>query len=432
MSNLALLGGEKAINKDYKEYAAPKVPEKAYKMVEEMMRKEQISSAPVVKEFEEKFADYLGAKYVLTENSCTSSIHGALFAIGVKPGDEVIVPSFTFWAGVGPVVGIGATPVFADIDPDTFCLTAETIKKCITPKTKAVIIVHAYGVPCEMDEILALAKEKNIKVIEDCAHAHGASYGGKKIGTHGDICCFSLQGEKLLTGGEGGVLVTNNEEYFERAAALGQYMLLWKLPDSSPYKKYKQTGFGFKHRPHPLGIAIAMAGLEELDMLNEIRNENAFYLEKLISDIDFIIPQSVPQKGERVFSYHFMKYIPENFGGISKSTFHEAMGAEGIYHGYCGYGRLHQVPFYTEHSERIGFSKEAAANYKSPSLPITEEVRENLFMIAPRFERATKKDIENYAAAFHKIAKAKNELLEYDKTHVQKEIELTSRTVNRG
>ena len=432
MSTLALLGGEKTHNKNYKEYAVPKVPEKAYKMVEEMMRKEQISSAPIVKEFEEKFAEYLNARYVLTENSCTSSIHGALFAIGVRPGDEVIVPSFTFWAGVGPVVGIGATPVFADIDPDTFCLTAETIRKCITPKTKAMIIVHVYGVPCEMDEISALAKERNIKIIEDCAHAHGASYGGKKIGTHGDICCFSLQGEKLLTGGEGGVLVTNCEEYYERAASLGQYMLLWKFPDTSPYKKYKQTGFGFKHRPHPLGIAIAMAGLEELDTLNEIRNENAFYLEKLISDIDFIAPQKVPEKAERVFSYHFMKYIPENFGGISKQVFHEAMGAEGLYHGYCGYGNLHKEPFYSEHSEEIGFSKEAAENYKPPHLPVTEYTREHLFMVAPRFERATKEDIENYAKALHKIAKAKNELMEYDKTHAKKEIELTSRTVNRG
>lgn len=433
MSKLALLGGEKSAIKPIGEFALPRVPEKAYKVVEEMMRNGQISSAPVVKEFEEKVKEYLGAKYVLPENSCTSSIHAALFALGIKPGDEVIVSSFTFWAGIGPVATIGATPVFADIDPDTFCLTAESIEKCITEKTKAVIIVHVYGVPCDMDAIMEMAKRRNIKVIEDCAHAHGASFGGKKIGTHGDICCFSLQGEKLLTGGEGGILVTDNEEYYERAAGLGQYMILWNLPDTSPYKKYKQTGFGLKHRPHPLGIAIANAGLDELDRLNEIRNENAYYLEKLLSGIDFLMPQKKPEKAERVFAYHNMKYIPEKFDGISLNTFHDALGAEGLYHGYCGYGRLHNEPFYTEHSVEIGFSKTASEEYKTPTLPNTEYVQQHVLMIAPRFENATKKDVEDYANAIIKIAENKAELLEYEKKEIKrKEIEISSRTVNLG
>ena len=189
---LALLGGQPAITKVQSELEAPIVPEAAYDTVTGMMRRGEISLSPVVKNFERKFADYIGLEYGLCICNGTTSIQAALFAVGVGAGDEVIVPSFTFWASAGPILACNAIPVFADVDLDLQTITAEEIKKHITPKTKAIIMVHTWGTPCEIEPIIKLAKEKDIKVIEDCSHAHGATYHGKKVGSFGDVGCFSV------------------------------------------------------------------------------------------------------------------------------------------------------------------------------------------------------------------------------------------------
>jgi len=201
---LALLGGQKSIVRTKEELAIPVVPEKAYDTVIDMMKKGDISFSPVVGNFERKFADYIGVDYGLCICNGTTSIQAGLFAVGVGAGDEVIVPSFTFWATVGPVIASNAIPVFADVDLELQTLTAETIEKCITPKTKAILVVHTWGTPCEIEPIIELAKKYNLKVIEDCSHAHGATYHGKKVGSFGDVGCFSLQGSKVLPAGEGG------------------------------------------------------------------------------------------------------------------------------------------------------------------------------------------------------------------------------------
>jgi perosamine synthetase len=284
MPNLAILGGEKAVKIDHS-LGIPIVPEEAYESVLDLMRRGDISFSPIILDFERRFADYIGVKYGLCYPNGTISIQGALFAVGVGPGDEVIVPSFTFWGTVGPVVAVNAVPVFADVDLDSHLLTADSIKKCITPRTKAIVVVHTWGNPADMDGIMELARQHSLKVIEDCSHAHGATYKGKKVGSIGDIGCFSLQASKILAAGEGGILVTDNPEYYERAVALGHPEQLSGLADTLPYKKYALTGLGYKHRANPLSIAIAYKGLDRLDKLNEIRNQNAEYFEELISDL---------------------------------------------------------------------------------------------------------------------------------------------------
>lgn len=425
--DLALFGGKKTVLKTGAEMAAPLVPEKAYEKVKVLMEKGEISTSSSVSEFERRFADYIGAKYGLCICNGTTSIQAALFAVGVGSGDEVIVPSFTFWATVGPVAACNAVPVFADVDIDKQTLTAETIEKCITDKTKAILVVHTWGTPCEMEPIVKLAKEKGLKLIEDCSHAHGASYHGKKVGIFGDVGCFSLQGSKLLPAGEGGILVTNNREYYERACALGHYERLSGLPDESDYKKYALTGFGYKHRAHPLAIAIADAGLDRLDEMNHIRNENGKYFEKLISDLDFIKPQSIPENAERVYAYHYARYVPEKLGGLGLHVLLEALATEGVTCGTCGYGKLHKAPFYNEKGK---FGKGCpfscpnyGIEYKPTSyLPVTELLGAYVFMIAPRFETAERSDIEQYAEAYHKIYDHIDELLEYEKKNNLKNV----------
>ena len=172
MEKLALLGGPKAVTLDYEKLGnRPIVPEKAYKKVEELMRKGEISSSPLVTSFEKRFADYTGAAYGLALSNGTSAIMAGLYALGVGPGDEVLVPSYTFWASAGPIVACNAIPVFCDIDPRTHCIAPEEIEARITSRTKAVVVVHVWGNPADMDAIMAIAGRHGIQVLEDCSHA---------------------------------------------------------------------------------------------------------------------------------------------------------------------------------------------------------------------------------------------------------------------
>src|SRR5947209_7488809 len=170
--------------------------------------------------FERAFADYLGVRHALSLPSCTAAIHLALAALGVSPGDEVIVPDATWIASAAPITYVGATPVFADIDMKTWCLSPQSFEECITPKTKAVIPVDLYGNMPDMDALLEVAQRNNIPVIEDAAEAAGADYKGQKAGSFGDTGVFSFHGSKTLTTGEGGMLVTDRDDIHQRALFL--------------------------------------------------------------------------------------------------------------------------------------------------------------------------------------------------------------------
>ncbi|MBE6749843.1 MAG: DegT/DnrJ/EryC1/StrS family aminotransferase [Ruminococcaceae bacterium] len=432
---LALFGGEKVVGDV--QCQLPLVAPETYDVVKELMQKDEISTSPIVNKFEKKFADYIGVDYGLCCVNGTTSIQAGLFAVGVGAGDEVIVPSFTFWATVGPVAAANAIPVFADVDEDTHTLTAADIEKHITPRTKAILVVHVWGNPCDMDPIMELAKKHNLKVVEDCSHAHGATYHGKKVGSIGDVGCFSMQGSKVLAAGEGGILVTNNREYFERACALGHYERLGGFPDGSEYKKFALTGFGYKHRIHPLAVAIADGNLNRLDELNKNRTKGALYLEELISDLDFIKPLKTFDDSERVFAYHYAQYIPEKLKGLSVITFLKALAAEGVYCGSCGYGKLHQSPFYNGEGPFGKGCPFACPHYAEKYVPtqvleVTEKLAKNSVMIAPRFEIDNKEVVEQYAKAYHKVYENIDELLKYEEENnlAEKKIVNDGRSIN--
>jgi len=416
MSKLALLGGEKAVKQSSGAVASiPLVRERAYETVTDLMRKGQISTSPLVKEFEKRWCEYVGAQYGLCFPNGTTSIQAGLFAVGVGPGDEVIVPSFTFWASAGPIVVNNATPVFCEVDSESHLMTAETIEPLITPKTKAIVVVHVWGTPADMDPIMALAKKYDLKVVEDCSHAHGAKYKGQCVGTIGDVGCFSMQGSKTLAAGEAGILVTNNETYFARACALGQYERLSGLPADCEYRKYSLTGFGYKHRVNPLAIAIADAALDDLSEINALRNKNAKYLEDLIADLDYITVQKVPEGAERLYAYHYVRYNPEALKGLNLNTLLKAIAAEGASCGSCGYGRLHLAPLYTGDGIWGGRQLIYPEGYeKGKALPITEDLAGRAFMLAPRFEKECDEHIQQYAEAYHKVLENVDELVDYE------------------
>ncbi len=410
MSKLAYFGGEKSVTKSAADYSVPIVPGAAYQAVEALLKSGNISSAPEVGQFEKKFADYIGVKYSIGATNGTATLHMALAAAGLKPGDEVIVPSFTYWASVAPLVPLGAVPAFADVDLDSHLMTAETIAAKITAKTRAIMVVHTWGTPCDMAPIVALAKQHQLVLIEDASHAHGASWQGQKVGSIGDIGCYSLQASKLMPSGEGGIYLTNNREYYERALAVGFYERLGGLPEDSPYRKYSLTGFGFKYRPSPLAMVIASSSMDLLEEYNVTRNKLGALLDENLAELGCIVPQAVPQGSKRVYAYHYNRYVPEKLGGLSVATFLKALAAEGVICGVCGYGRLHKAPLFN------GDNPFGLGTYASDKpLPNTEILAENAFMAAPRFETATESDVMEYVAAYRKVVANAEQLLEDEK-----------------
>lgn len=357
---LALFGGPKAISRSDELARVSRWPtftdeEKA--AVCEVLESGDVYG--VIAKFEQEFADYHGVSFALAHNNGTSAIHSAYFAVGVQPGDEVITSAYTWHLQVSQILALHAIPVFCDINPKSACIDPDDIKRKISKRTKAIAVVHPFGAIAPMDEIIAIAKEHGIAVIEDCSHAHGATYKGKKVGTIGDIGCFSLQASKLMTGIEAGVLITNNEEYYERACVLGHYERIPKLKSEryrkyyAPEKEQAPSCFGFKYRIHPLAAAIARVQLRHLDEWNETRRRNMGYLTQRLSEIGgevFEPPYEAPGT-KRVWLNYICQYHAEKTG-VSREKFIEALRAEGLpaTGGRTGYLPVYWNPIYEERS----------------------------------------------------------------------------------
>ena len=237
--------------------------------VSKLLWKNQISITDglgVINEFESEFKKFVGTKYALATNNGTSALHSAYFGLDLKKGDEVIVPSYTWHATVMPLLTLGVKPIFAEIDKNTLTLDPKDVEKKITKKTKAIVLVHLHGNVCDMKSFLNLKNEHNLFLIEDCSHAFGAKYNKKIVGSFGDVSCFSLQGAKAVSGGEAGILVTNNKEIYERALLFGHQSRASKEITIDYLKPYIKTGFGFKYRPHPLAIVLALNSLRSLEI----------------------------------------------------------------------------------------------------------------------------------------------------------------------
>ncbi|MBT4820724.1 MAG: DegT/DnrJ/EryC1/StrS family aminotransferase, partial [Lentisphaerae bacterium] len=344
MPKPALSGGPRTVTT-----AAPQSPivsEREIQAVVELMRKGEISVSPLVSEFEEEFASYIGCEFGLASNSGTSSLHEGLAGVGLPPGGEVIVPSYTFGPGAATILAARGVPVFCEVDTETHCIDPEDVRRKITPNTHAIMVVHVWGNPCDMGPILDIARKHDLAIVEDCSHAHGATWHGRKIGSIGDVGCFSLQGSKLVKAGEGGVLTTNSRDVYERAAATGRTEKISTFPADSIFKQCPPLGSGFKHRPHPLGMALAREQLRDLDERNEIRDTQGTRLDAALAGMPGITPQLVLPDCRRVYAYHFSGYDETALGGLTLEVFLRALKAEGVRCSRIGYGRLHNVPLF--------------------------------------------------------------------------------------
>ncbi|HEY1656706.1 MAG TPA: DegT/DnrJ/EryC1/StrS family aminotransferase [Candidatus Sulfotelmatobacter sp.] len=276
-------------------------------------------------EFATKFAELHTVKYAQTVSTGTIAIQAALKAIDLQPGDEVIAPAYTWEGTVGPVLLLNAIPVFVDVDPDTYCLDAKLIEKAITPRTKAILPVHLGMRFADMDEILRIAGKHNLKVIEDCAHAHGGQWKGKGAGSMGDLGAFSFQSSKLITSGEGGAVVTNNLEYIEKVQS---YINAGR---ASVTDQFHHRIVGFNYRLGEFQAAVLCGQMERYSELAALRETNMKYFEDHLQNMPAIGMLKPDPRITRLAPYGFvMKYLGEKQNGIPRAAFVAALQLEGI------------------------------------------------------------------------------------------------------
>lgn len=244
--------------------------------------------------FEKKFAAYIGRKYALATSSCTGALHLSYLALGLKKGDEVIVPNITWIASVEPLYYIGAKLVFVDINPETWCLDSTDIEKRITKKTRAILVVDLYGSMPNMNSILKIAKKYNLKIIEDAAEAVGCEYYGKKAGSFGNVSCFSFHGSKTLVTGEGGMLLTDNKKIIDKARYFYDHC-------KDPKKAFWNLGIGYKYKMSNFQAACGLAQLERIKELTEKKRKIFFWYKRRLADIPEIKLNAEPPRTKNTY-----------------------------------------------------------------------------------------------------------------------------------
>lgn len=260
----------------------PTITQKEIEYVIDAIKSGWVSSiGPYVERFEQKFAEFVGTKYAISVSNGTVALHLALVTLGIKDGDEVLVPDLTFVATANAVTYCRAKPIFVDVTQNNWCIDPVDIRKKITKNTRAIIVVHLYGHPANMDEILEIAKEYNLFVIEDCAEAHGAVYKGQIVGSMGDFGTFSFYGNKIITTGEGGMLTTNSSELYERAKFLKDHAM-------SKDRKYYHPEIGYNYRMTNIQAALGLAQLERIEEIISKKRQIFEWYKKYLGDIDGI------------------------------------------------------------------------------------------------------------------------------------------------
>ncbi len=351
--------------------------------------------------FEKEFAGFCGSKYALTCVNGSVALRLALIACGVKPGDEVIVPPYTFIATASIVIEANCVPVFVDIDPRTYNLDASRIEGAITSRTKVIIPVHFAGQACEMDEILSLANKHGLRVIEDACHAHGAEYKGRKLGSIGDAGCFSFQSSKNLTCGEGGMVVTNNDRLYQMMNSLRN---VGRVEGGAWYEHHYA---GCNYRITQLQAVLLSSQLKRLEVQTRKRFENGTYLNALLSRIEGITPLT-RGLGETIHSYHIyiFKYDKEKFNGLSKVDFARMLAAEGV-PCFMGYPEpLYKQPLFQK-KNFMCYAIPETVDYTKVQCPVTEKAcYEEAVWIMQNAMLGSADDMELFASAILKIQKS--------------------------
>ena len=364
--------------------------------------------------FSRKFAEVHTAKYAQCVNTGTVAIQAALIAIGIKPGDEVIAPAYTWEGTVGPVLLLNAIPVFVDIDPETYCLDAKLIQKAITPKTKAILPVHLGMRFADMDEILRIAAKHNLKVIEDCAHAHGGMWKGKGAGSMGDLGAFSFQSSKLITSGEGGAVITNNLEYMEKVQS---YINAGR---ASLTDQFHHRIIGFNYRLGEFQAAVLGPQLARLPEQAKTREANMKYLETRLRNTPGIGLLKPDPRITRLAPYGYvLKYFASQGKDIPRAAFVAALQLEGIPCDGLFYEPVYRSSLFPVDSTdfpALSWGREKPLDLRSMySCPEADRAayHEGVWFMHQLF-LGTEKDVDAIADAIHKVLENIEELRSLD------------------
>lgn len=327
--------------------AKPLISDEEINAVIDVLKSGMLAHGKEVEAFEKEFAQYLGAKHGIAVCNGTAALDVALKALKIKPGDEVITTPFTFIASSNVILFQGAKPVFADINPKTFNLDPNEVLEKINSKTKAIIVVHLYGQPADMKAFKEIAEDYNLYLVEDCAQAHGAEFEGQKVGTFGDIAAFSFYPTKNMTTGEGGMVVTNNDELAERADLIRNH---------GQTKKYYHEELGYNLRMTNIAAAIGRVQLKKLDEWNAKRTENAKLLTGGISKIKGLTPPYVDPRVKHVFHQYVIR-VEDDFP-LGRDELMERLREKGIGTAVHYPIPVHHQPFY----QKLGYPRDICPN----------------------------------------------------------------------
>jgi perosamine synthetase len=334
--------------------AKPDLGEEEILAVGEVMKSGMIASGTQVNAFESEFADYCGTKEAVAVNSGTAALHSALLALGIKPGDEVIVPSFTFIATATSVSLCGARPVMADVCSDTYNINPDDIPEKITRNTKAIIGVHLFGQAFDVDPVLEICNDNDLFLVEDCAQAHGAEYKRKKVGSMGDAGCFSFYPTKNMTTGEGGMVTTDSGITADK---------IRRIINHGQTRKYLHTELGYNMRMTDISAAIGRVQLLKVDRMNGIRQRNADYYDKNLNINGIITPSKNP---DSTHVYHMYAIKVRNGFSLGRDGLLDYLADNGIGAAVHYPMPVHRQPIY----------RDSPAN-----CPVSEELSENIISI---------------------------------------------------
>ena len=424
---LALLNGEKSVNIDSVDmFDWPIVTSEDEQAVLDVLRSRTMSGSDISKQFEREFADWHGCKYGLTAPNGTASIQEAMFAAGLRVGDEMIVPSLTYWASVLQVYSLGATAVFAEVDPNTLCIDPGDIEHRITERTKAIMVVHYLAYPCDMDPIMEIAKKHNLKVIEDNSHAQGSTYKGRMTGTIGDVGVMSLMTGKSFAIGEGGIMVTDDREIYERAIMFGHYIRhgeegLITNPELQALRGLPLGGY--KNRLNQTASAMARVQLKYYpERIVEIDKAMNYFWDGLEDLPGLKAHRPAAESGLSKGGWYCPAgiYNPEELGGLSLKRFCGALQAEGVSGAIPGVNKpLHLHPVFNT-ADIYGHGKptriaNSDRDLRQPegSLPVTEQISKRMVRV-PHFKHFRKDVIDAYIAAYRKVINNYGQLLADD------------------
>jgi len=362
--------------------AEPHVGNEEVDAVRDVLLSGRYASGPLVEKFEREFAAWVGTRHAVAVNSGTAALHIALESLGVEPGDEVIVPALTFFATVSSVLYVQARPVFVDIEEDDLCISVDGIRKSITPKTRAIIAVHLFGAPARINEIVTLSADHNVRVIEDCAQAHGTEYEGRRVGSLGEAGAFSFFATKHMTTGEGGMIVTNKEDVARDCRIIRNHGMI---------DRDTHVRLGFNNRMSEISAAMGTVQLKRLDQLNTARIRNSRYLIEGLKEIQWAkVPE--PLSGNITHTYFWCPLMIKDGAADDVERLKNHLNRNGIQ-----FRHRYREPLYRQPALRS-----CGLDYSRVCLPIAEKIAGKVIGI-PNHAGLQRCDLDRIIEVLHRF-----------------------------